>query len=49
MKKIDVVLTNVMKRACDKSLQRDANSTSCTIIYQPKSPATLKKFSKFAN
>ncbi|MFQ9065369.1 MAG: AgrD family cyclic lactone autoinducer peptide [Eubacterium sp.] len=25
------------------SLKRDANSTTCTMIYQPKAPTDLKK------
>lgn len=37
---------NVLKKAVESTLRRDANSTSCIIIYQPKAPASLKKFSK---
>ncbi len=35
-----------MANAAESSLTREANSTSCGMIYQPKAPASLKKFSK---
>lgn len=37
----------LIKKVVAQSLRVDANNTSCIIIYQPKVPATLKKFSKF--
>ncbi|MBQ7674588.1 MAG: cyclic lactone autoinducer peptide [Alphaproteobacteria bacterium] len=36
----------VAKLVAEKSLRRDANSTTCTGIYQPKAPASLGKFKK---
>lgn len=42
------VLTGV-KKIADKELSRNANSTSCTWIYQPKAPEALKRFSKIEN
>ena len=36
----------VAKLVAEKSLRRDANSTTCTGIYQPKAPASLSKFKK---
>ena len=38
--------TKLMKTVVEKSLTRDANSTTCMAVYQPKAPAALKKFSK---
>lgn len=38
--------TKLMKAVIGKSLTRDANSTTCMAVYQPKAPAALKKFSK---
>lgn len=38
-----------IKTMAEKSLTRDANSTSCIIYHQPKAPAALKKFSKVEN
>ncbi len=35
-----------VKIVAEKSLRRDANSTTCTAIYQPKVPASLSKFKK---
>lgn len=36
----------IIENVVEKSLKRDANSTTCMAIYQPKAPAALKKFSK---
>lgn len=47
MKKTNSILMKFMKNTVDESLKIDANSTSCTIIYQPKAPSKLKQFSKF--
>lgn len=40
---------SLLKKAVGVSLRRDANSTTCSNIYQPKAPAALKKFSKVEN
>lgn len=37
---------NLMKKMVEHALRRDADSTTCIAIYQPKVPASLKKFSK---
>lgn len=42
------ILTGVKKLA-DKALTSDSNSTSCYMIYQPKAPEALKRFSKIEN
>ena len=49
MKKTSSVLTEIAKRSAESALKRDANTTTCSAIYQPKAPATLKKFSKVEN
>lgn len=46
MKKTKVIFANIAKKVAEKSLNRDANTTTCTAIYQPKAPAALKNFSK---
>lgn len=40
---------NVVKKVAEKSLVRDANSTTCMAIHQPKAPKSLKKFSRIEN
>ena len=37
------------KTIVEKFIKADANSTTCMIVYQPKAPAALKKFSKTEN
>lgn len=46
MNKIKKALLSISKNLAISSLKRDANATTCTIVYQPKAPADLKKFSK---
>lgn len=46
MSKASKIILNGMVKAAESSLTREANSTSCAIVYQPKAPASLKKFSK---
>lgn len=36
----------LMKNIIEKQAKLSANSTTCIALYQPKVPATLKKFSK---
>ena len=38
------LLAKVAKKAAEKALRRDANSTTCFGFYQPKAPAALKRF-----
>ncbi len=40
------LLVDVVKKAAEKALLRDANSTTCVGFYQPKAPADLKHFKK---
>lgn len=39
-------MLNGVVKAAESSLTREANSTSCGMVYQPVAPAALKKFSK---
>lgn len=45
-KKFQSRLAAAAKAVAEQSIKLDANSTSCMILYQPKAPAALKKFSK---
>ncbi len=49
MKSQKKIFTKVIRTAVEKSISRDANSTSCIIYHQPKAPVALKKFSKIDN
>lgn len=40
---------NAVKKVAEKALVRDANSTTCIAIHQPKAPKALKKFSRIDN
>lgn len=40
------IFANVLKKATEKMLKKDANSTTCTAVYQPKVPAKLNEFKK---
>ncbi len=47
--KLNEFSKSLLKKAVGISIKRDANSTTCSNIYQPKAPAALKKFSKIEN
>lgn len=49
MKSQKKIFTTAIKTIAEKSLERNANSTSCIIYYQPEVPSALKKFSKIGN
>lgn len=49
MKSQKKIFTTAIKTIAEKSLERNANSTSCIIYYQPEVPSALKKFSKIDN
>ncbi len=38
------LIAKVARKAAEKALRRDANSTTCLGIYQPKAPTGLKRF-----
>ena len=38
------LIAKMAKKAAENALRRDANSTTCVCIYQPKAPAELKRF-----
>jgi len=48
-KKFQMAASSVVKKLANSELKRNANSTTCGAIYQPKAPVTLKKFSKVEN
>lgn len=39
----------ILKAIAKNAVKVDANSTSCIVVYQPKVPSNLKKFSKIEN
>lgn len=43
------IYSNIIKYLVEGSLRIDANSTTCMLYHQPKSPVALKKFSKIEN
>lgn len=47
MNKALSVFAKAAKKTAEHTLKRDANSTTCWGIYQPKAPISLKEFSKF--
>lgn len=40
---------NATRGIVNAELKSNSNSTTCGMIYQPKAPAALKKFSKVEN
>lgn len=46
MKNGKMMAAKIAKSVAEKALKRDANQTTCTIFYQPKMPAGLKRFKK---
>lgn len=42
------VTAKFAKKVAEKALKRDANSTTCTGIYQPKAPANIERFKKIS-
>lgn len=41
-----ILAAKIAKIAAEKALRRDANQTSCAVLYQPKAPAGLTRFKK---
>jgi len=48
-KKFQMSASSLVKKLANSELKRNANSTTCGAIYQPKAPAALKNFSKVDN
>lgn len=46
MQNLKSVFAKLAKTTAENALKRDANSTTCTAVYQPKAPASLDKFKK---
>lgn len=42
------VTAKLAKKVAEKALKRDAGSTTCVGIYQPKAPANLERFKKIS-
>lgn len=40
------IVARLAKVSAEKALRRDANRTTCTTFYQPKTPAGLARFRK---
>lgn len=49
MKNKKCTANNLLKVVAKKSIVNGANSTGCIIVYQPKAPNNLKKFSKLSD
>lgn len=45
MKKKNAI-EKALKKVVEKTLVADANRTSCSVVYQPKTPAKLDSFKK---
>ncbi len=46
MKNAKEMVAALAKHAAEKAIRRDANRTSCNLIYQPKIPNGLYRFKK---
>lgn len=46
MQNLKSFVAKMAKNTAENALKRDANSTTCTAVYQPKAPASLDKFKK---
>lgn len=46
MKNGKILAAKIAKQAAEKALRRDANQTTCAVLYQPKAPAGLNRFKK---
>lgn len=46
MKKLKSIVAKAAKNTADFALKRDANSTTCAAVFQPKAPASLDKLKK---
>lgn len=49
MQKAKEKVLGIIVKSANHSLKRDANSTTCCMIYQPKAPAALKEFKSEKN
>lgn len=45
-KELSKKTTNIIIHILNKELERDANSTACAFLYQPKVPKELMRFKK---
>lgn len=49
MKLIKKTINSTIAKLAKKALVQSSNSTTSGVLYQPKAPASLKKFSKIAD
>ncbi len=46
MKEMDRIIAQIARKVAENALKRDANQTTCNIVFQPKVPAGLNQFKK---
>lgn len=46
MKRKTNILAKLAKKVAEQTLRRDANSTTCISIYQPKVPVGLRQYKR---
>lgn len=46
MKKLKSAISKMAKNSAEFALRRDANTTTCAAVFQPKAPASLDKLKK---
>lgn len=46
---LNMNVKKAVKSIIEKEAEISANSTTCVVLYQPKAPVGLKKFSKVEN
>ena len=49
MLNINKSVRKLVKNIVEKEFEISANSTTCIVLYQPKAPVALNKFSKVEN
>lgn len=49
MLNINKSMKKLVKNIVEKEVGISANSTTCVVLYQPKTPAALNKFNKVEN
>lgn len=45
-KDLEKLTAKLVTRVLNNELKKDANSTACTFLYQPKAPVELSRFRK---
>lgn len=47
MNKRKMVMAEILKKTAEHAMKRDANSTTCVAVFQPKVPKDLDRFKMF--